>query len=266
MRLMIVRYGLALLFSAPLFAAPPPSVILSRTDAHTPIFISASAMVATDGTTAAVVPEDWRVQQKRIAEAFSEHRPPVSAFGVSSAAPCQAGMLVESPLERMVDNSTRNAAIVNAHAIVAGTIRSVTPGLFFGTPGSLIELGQLDKIKTDSSYDGLQDSLYLRLPYAQFVVGGIEYCRESSPGAYAPKVGDRLLVFAYGAPMDAAGTLVYSTSDDVIAQPNNGAIRTPKALSFFDNHEATIAAVTVGIRADLSRRDRPVPGHDGRAQ
>jgi hypothetical protein len=266
MRGAFVSYVIALLFPVTLSAAPPPSVILSRTDAHSPIFISASAMVDTDGATAAVVPEDWRVQQQRIAQVFSAHRSEVSAFGVSSAAPCQAGMLVESPLERLVDNSTRNAAIVNAHAIVAGTIRSVTPGLFFGTPGSLIELGELDKIKADSSYASLQDSLYIRLPYAQFTIGGIEYCRESGLGAYAPKVGDRLLVFAYGAPMDAAGTLVYSTSDDVIAHPNNGAIRIPTALSFFDNPEATIAAITAGIRADLSRRERPVPGHDGRVQ
>src|SRR5258708_17759174 len=60
MRLEFVRYGVALLFSVPLFAAPPPSVISSRYAAHHPIFISASAMVAADGTTAAVVPEDWR--------------------------------------------------------------------------------------------------------------------------------------------------------------------------------------------------------------
>src|SRR3954447_6290667 len=74
MRVAFVRYGIALLFSVPLFAAPPPSVILSRTDGHTPIFISASAMVAADGTTASVVPQDWRAQQQRIANVFAEHR------------------------------------------------------------------------------------------------------------------------------------------------------------------------------------------------
>jgi hypothetical protein len=266
MRVGFVRYGIALLFSVTLSAAPPPSVILSRYDAHPPIFISASAMVAADGTTAAVVPEDWRPELQRTAEVFSEHRGQVSAFGMSSAAPCQGGMLAESPLEPVVDTTTQRNVIVNAHAIVAGTIRSVTPGFFFGKPGSLIELDNLDKIKADALYNGLRASLYLRLPYAQFVAGGIEYCRESGPGAYTPKVGDRLLVFAYGAPMDAAGTFVYSTSSDVIAQPSDGAVRIPKSLAFFDNQAATIATVTTSIRSELSHRDRPEVGHDGKAQ
>jgi len=266
MRIGFIRYAVALVFSVTLFAAPPPNVIVSRTDARTPIFISVSAMVAADGTTAAVVPKDWRVQQQRTAEVFSEHRAQASALGISSAAPCQGGMLVESPLDPLADISTPHNAIVNAHAIVSGTIRSVTPGFFFGTPGSLIELDTLDKIKADALYGGLRGSLFLRLPYAQFIVGGTEYCRESGPGAYVPKVGDRLLVFAYGAPMDAAGTFVYSTSNDVIAQPGDGSIRIPKPLSFLDNPKATIATVALRIRSELSHRDRPVGGRDGRAQ
>src|SRR5216684_566879 len=219
MRVGFVGYCVALLFSVTLFAAPPPSVILSRYDAHPPVFISASAMVAADGTTAAVVPEDWRPSMQRLAEVLSEHRGQVSAFSQFSAAPCQGGMLAESSVEVLVDTSTRHNAVVNAHAIVAGTIRSVTPGFFSGLPGSLIELDSLDKIKADSLYNDLRERLYIRLPYAQFVTGGIEYCRESGPGAYLPRVGDRLLVFAYRAPGDTAGTFVYTTSSDVIAQP-----------------------------------------------
>jgi hypothetical protein len=266
MRSVIVTYGLALLFSVALFAAPPPSVILSRYDAHPPVFISASAMVAADGTTAAVVPEDWRPSMQRLAEVLSKHRGQVSAFSLSSGAPCQGGMLAEESPQQLADASTLHSAIVNAKAIVAGTIRSVTPGFFSGSPGSLIELDNLDKIKTSALYNELRESLYLRLPYAQFVTGGIEYCRESGSGKYIPKVGDRLLVFAYGAPGDTAGTFVYATSDDVIAQPGDGVIRIPKSLSFFDNPAATIATVTTVIRSELSHRDRPVVGHDGRAQ
>jgi hypothetical protein len=175
-------------------------------------------------------------------------------------------MLAEESPQQLADASTQHSAIVNAKAIVAGTIRSVTPGFFSGSPGSLIELDNLDKIKASALYNELRESLYLRLPYAQFVTGGIEYCRESGSGKYIPKVGDRLLVFAYGAPGDTAGTFVYTTSDDVIAQPRDGVIRIPKSLSFFDNPAATIATVTTVIRSELSRRDRPVVGHDGRAQ
>ena len=260
-----VRYGIALLFSATLFAAPPPSVILSRYSAH-PVFISASAMVAADGTTAAVVPEDWRPSMQRLAEVLSEHRGQVSAFSLSSAAPCQGGMLAEESPQELADASTQHNAVVNAKAIVAGTIRSVTPGFFQGSPGSLIELENLDRIKANHLYNELRENLYLRLPYAQFVTGGIEYCRESGPGKYIPKVGDRLLVFAYGAPGDASGTFVYTTSSEVIAQSSDGVIRIPKSLSFFDNPAATIATVTTVIRSELSHRDLPVVSHDGRAQ
>jgi len=266
MRSVIVTYGIALLFSVTLLAAPPPSVILSRYDDHPPLFISASAMVAADGTTAAVVPKDWRPSMQRLAEVIAENRSQVSAFSLSSAASCQGGMLSEESPQELVDASTQHGAIANAKAIVIGTIRSVTPGFFFGSPGSLIELENLNKIKADALYSGLRENLYLRLPYAQFVTGGVEYCRESGSGKYVPRVGDRLLVFAYGAPVDTAGTFVYTTSRDVIAQPGDGAIRIPKSLSFFDNPAATIATITAVIRSELSHSERSVVGHDGRAQ
>jgi hypothetical protein len=266
MRFAFVRYGIALLFSATLFAAPPPSVILSSYGAHRPIFVSASAMVAADGTTAAVVPEDWRPGLQHLAEVFSAHRRQVSASSLPSTAPCQGGMLTDEPLEQFMDVSTPHNRVVNARAIVAGTIRSVTPGFFWGMPGSLIELDNLDKIKLDALYKNLGGNLYLRLPYAQFVVNGIEYCREPGPGGYIPTVGDRLLVFAYRPPADAAGTFLYAGSREVIAQPGGGTILIPKEFSFLDDKAATIENVTTIIRSELSHRERPVVGHDGRAQ
>jgi len=266
MRVVFLRYGIALLFSVTLFAAPPPSVISSRYGAHHPIFIAASAMVSADGTTAAVVPEDWRPGLQRLAEVFSGHRRQVSAFSLPSTAPCHGGMLSDEPLEQYVDISTPHNRVVNAHAIVAGTIRSVTPGFFSGSPGSLIELDNLDKIKLDALYKDVGESLYLRLPYAQFVMNGIEYCRESGPGAYIPTVGDRLLVFAYRAPADAAGTFLYAGSREIIAQRSGGTILIPEDFSFFDDKAATIATVTTVIRSELSHCELPVVGHDGRAQ
>jgi hypothetical protein len=264
MRFAFVRSGMALLFSVTVFAAPPPSVILSRVDQR-PIFISASAMTGADGTTAAVVPQDWRVRQQRIANAFAEQRVHASAFGVYSAAPCQGAMVVESEHEPLVDTTTQHKAIANAHAIIAGSIRSVTPGFFMGTPGSLIELDNLDKLKTDALYASVQDNIYIRLPYAHFATAGTEYCSESAPEAYTPKVGDRLLVFGYGATADTAGTFVYTSSGDVIAQPSGGAMRLPKSFSFFEDPQATLESLVRVIRSELSHRDKPIV-HDGRTQ
>jgi len=223
-------------------------------------------MVAADGTTAAVVPEDWRPGLQHLGEVLSGHQRQVSAFGIPSTAPCHGGMLTDEPLEQFVDISTPHNRVVNAHAIVAGTIRSVTPGFFWGSPGSLIELDNLDKIKLDVLFTHLGEILYLRLPYAQFVMNGVEYCRTSGPTEYKPTVGDRLLVFAYRAPSDAAGTFLYAGSREVIAQPSGGSILIPKDFSFLDDKAATIATVTTAIRSELSHGELPVVGHDGKAQ
>ncbi|MEA2415044.1 MAG: hypothetical protein QOI58_1701 [Thermoanaerobaculia bacterium] len=266
MQLTVLKCSAVLLFSVTLFAAPPPSVILSSDGAHHPIFISASAMVAADGTTAAIVPEDWRPGVQHLGEVLSAHRRQVSASSLPSTAPCHGGMLTDEPIEQYVDVSTPHNRVANAHAIVAGTIRSVTPGFFQGSPGSLIELDNLDKIKLDALYKNLGEMLYLRLPYAQFVMNGVEYCRLSGPGEYIPTAGDRLLVFAYRAPADTAGTFLYAGSREMIAQPGSGTIRIPEVFSFFDDKAATIETVTTAIRSLLSHRDLPVVGHDGRAQ
>jgi hypothetical protein len=174
-------------------------------------------------------------------------------------------MMNESPLEPLVDRYTKHDAIANARAIVAGTIKSITPGFFYGTPGSLIELENLEKIKLDSSYSGVQDRIYLRLPYARFVSENTEYCRESSPSEYIPQMGDRLLLFAYDQAINAEGNFAYTTSNDVIAQSaRETATRIPQSFSFFGPN-ATISSITRTIRASLS--DRHVAGHnDGRAQ
>jgi hypothetical protein len=223
-------------------------------------------MVAADGTMAAVVPEDWRPGLQRLAKVFSGDRRQVSSFSLPSSAPCHGGILSDEPLEQYVDISTPHNRVVNAHAIVAGTIRSVTPGFFWGSPGSLIELDNLDKIKLDALYQNLGERLYLGLPYAQFVMNGVEYCQASGPGAYKPAVGDRLLVFAYRAPADTAGTFLYAGSREIIAQPGGGTILIPKDFSFFDDKATTIETVTTAIRSELSHRELPVVGHEGRAQ
>jgi len=237
-----------------------------------PIFIAASAMVTADGTPSAIVPEDWRLQQQRHAAMISRlamQRPAeASALGMSTAAlPCRGVMMYESSLEPLVDRASLHDAVANARAIVAGTIKSITPGFFYGFPGSLIELDHLDRIKLDASYSAVRETIYIRLPYAHFESGGAEYCRESGPGFYVPRAGDRLLVFTYDRPLDPDGTLIYSTSSDVIVQSTvESEIRVPKSLSFFDSPNATISSIATSIHATLSGGRHIVNPHDGRTQ
>jgi hypothetical protein len=162
----------------------------------------------------------------------------------------------ETNLEEPVSRSTPDESVLNARAIVAGTIKSITSGFFYGTPGSLIELGDLEKIKVDSSYAHLSDTLYLRLPYAHFESGGVEFCRESRAGSYVPASGDRLLLFAYTAPIDVSGLLVYSTSNDVIATSSANGFHIPRMLAFFGDHATTLPGIESKVRAILSTNRR----------
>ena len=142
MRVALLRYIAAFLFSVPMIAAEPPSVLWNRFDTKpTPVFIAAAAMVRADGAPSPIVPEAWRIQQQRysevVARAASKQHRQASVLGLGpSAAPCGGGMLLETPLEPMVNRTTLPESIANARAIVDGTIRSVTPGFFYGFPAA----------------------------------------------------------------------------------------------------------------------------------
>jgi hypothetical protein len=247
-------------------AATPPTVILSGS-AGTPIFVAASTMFLPNGVESNIAPEDWRVRERQNAlVAKLRARDEASAFSMARATPalpCHGVIMDETTLEESVSRYTPGDSVLNARAIVSGTIKSVTSGFFYGTPGSLIELGDLHKIKADSSYARVSDTLYLRLPYAHFESGGVEFCRESTPGSYVPATGDRLLLFAYTAPVDVSGSLVYSTSNDVIATSSANGLHIPKMLAFFGDRATTLAGIESKVRAILAT-DRRVD--HGRAQ
>jgi hypothetical protein len=274
MRLAFLRVSVGLILSLPLFAGEPPSVIPSKMigGAGNPIFVSAAAMVTADGTPSSVVPEGWRLRQQRFLAAVSRYKAQSLHEAATSRVPdsnvlCSDGMMAETDVDPLVPRDNRHDSIVNALAIVAGTIKSVTPGLFDGDPASVVELGHLNKIKLDASYSAVRDVIYVRLPYARFLSGGTEYCRESGPGAYVPKTGDQLLVFAYDPPVDMDGTLVYSTSKDVIAQAHDEiAIRVPKSLEFINIQGATISSITTSIRATVAGERHGAGPHAERAQ
>jgi hypothetical protein len=247
-------------------AATPPTVILSGS-AGTPIFVAASAMFLPNGVESGIAPEEWRVRERQnaaVAKLRSRDEARASSMAdVTPALPCHGVIMDETTLEESVSRETPDASVLNARAIVAGTIKSVTSGFFYGTPGSLIELGDLDKIKTDSSYGRVSDTLYLRLPYAHFDSGGVEFCRESTRGSYVPAIGDRLLLFAYTAPVDASGSLVYSTSNDVIAMSSANELHVPKALAFFADRAARLPGIESKVRSIVSTNSRV---DHGRAQ
>ncbi|MEA2164105.1 MAG: hypothetical protein QOK37_2232 [Thermoanaerobaculia bacterium] len=242
----------ALLFPLHLLADDPPSVLWSRFDSR-PLFIAASAVMNPDGSPSAIVPEGWGIDQTSLRSRVVPPSSQTPPFGVwDSVTLCQHGWLsVDDDPEEFVNRSNAHDAIISARVIVSGTIRRVTPGFFY-TPASLVELDHLDKIKIGTSYSALHDVLYIRIPYARFAIGDHEYCRDLGPNAYAPRAGDKLLVFAYAPPLDAEGKLLYLSSDDVIVQPSaERELRIPKVLAIFGGTGSTIESITASIRAAM---------------
>lgn len=277
MRLSCLMYGALLIFSLRVMAEDAPTVIMNTYDSGaTPIFIANSAMYSSSGALSAVVPPDWRQQQQQLATImsrggvghFSSQSTPTHHTNSSALAePCGGAMITESSHESLVSRDSRYTSIANAVAIIAGTVRSITPGFFYGYPGSLVELGELDKIKLEAPYARVRDTLYIRLPYAHFISGGVEYCRETGANAYIPALGDKLLIFAYDPPSDVSGTFTYTTSSDVIAQSQStSGIRIPPMLSYFAAPDATIDSIVAGIRNDFRHTTFPHPEHRRGAQ
>jgi hypothetical protein len=255
-------FGAALLFPLHLLASDPPSVLWSRFDFDSrpyPVFIAATAVLNADGSPSAIVPQDWRIGPQHFRSLAPRPNSQTlrldSPLGVwDSTTLCQHGTLEvdDDPEERAIRDNAHNA-IANARAIVSGTIKRVIPGFFNGFPASLVELDHIDRIKLGTSYSAAHEVLYLRLPYARFAIGDIEYCRSSGPGSYVPRIGDELLVFAYVPPPDVDGTLLYLSDDDIIAQSSlKRDLRIPKSLAFFGSTGSTIGSITASIRAVLS--------------
>ena len=175
-------------------------------------------------TFASIVPADWRVQHEQLSElsnriivrAASDSS--VSAIATAST-PCAGLMLSEADLEYPAPRETMAAAVGNAHGIFVGRVDTVTPGFFFGTPGTLISLRDIITVKSDATYRPDGGHLYVRHPYAQFTSGHTTFCRENQPGSYVPAIGDRVMVFAYRPPVSDSTSFVYTTNQDLVIEP-----------------------------------------------
>jgi hypothetical protein len=161
---------------------------------------------------------------------------------------CNGLYIAEADVESPVVRDTRTTAIANSRAIFRGTIVSVTPGLFEGSPGSLLKIGAVKALKKDASYANVRDTLYVRHPAAAFRAGQVDYCRQTEPGAYVPAPGDQIIIFAFIEPADDNGLFVYTFADDLIIQPANGDLQIPKLLAFFRGDGIRLETIAGDIR------------------
>lgn len=253
-----------LLFTAiaPLIAAPnashrmPDALFSTYEGKRYPLFVAASAAFGADGAPTLLLPEGWRQEHNRTrqlgAAVRSQH---VSAMAVgsdnSTPAPCEGVRLPEPDVESMVIRDTIGTTIDHATAIFVGTIAEITPGLFHGHPASMLRLNEITVLKTSGGYKNVTDTLFARYPFAKFSAGGMQYCAGiESP---EPAVGYRVMIFAFGPPLDEAGLFVYSFRNDVLLQGVDGLEYPPLLEVFRSSGARDLDEVAAFIRRYLRR-------------
>ncbi|HEY3566763.1 MAG TPA: hypothetical protein VGP73_02430 [Thermoanaerobaculia bacterium] len=139
-----------------------------------------------------------------------------------------------------------------ALAIYSGKIEGISQGFFSGIPSSLLQVKVMKAFRSSDLV--ANDEILIYYPFARFKIGPSTFCG-GPESMFQPAVGDRMLVFIYDPPTNAAQTLVYPQSPELFFETSAGHLIVPRELKT----DRDIAAV--GKLDDLERRlrDRLVP-------
>lgn len=249
-----ISFAVVLALSVCAEGGAPVRVINAQQEGETtdaPVFIAASEIFATSGAFSPAVPKFWR-ELIRQDLASRKSRRNLQPGAEAANEPCGGIYLGEADIESPAIRDSAQSTVANATAIIVGRIRSVTLGFFHASPGSLLELDELTHVKTSDSFRHARERLYVRHPYANFHAGSSQYCRETSRAAAAPKVGDHVLVFAFGEPADDDGTFIYSHLNDLIVESSTtGRLHVPDLLGMVARDADNIEGVVGQVRALL---------------
>lgn len=114
-----------------------------------------------------------------------------------------------------------------ALAIYSGKIESISQGFFDGLPSSLLEVRVTEAFRSSDLLGG--EKVLVPYAFARFKVGQATFCG-GSDAMFQPTVGDRVLVFIYDPPLDAARTLVFPRSPELLFQDSDGRLVVPEPL------------------------------------
>ena len=136
----------------------------------------------------------------------------------------------ERPAEIAAPSDTLAELSANAQAIVKGEIVQRTLGFFEDRPAALLTVRIDRQLHGDGSFTPQKDIL-VYYPDAEFRVGDETYCIRPATHPARPRVGDQILVFAYRAPIDTAGRLIYGqASKHLVFETAAGQLVPPVAL------------------------------------
>jgi hypothetical protein len=178
---------------------PSTPASLSRAGAAQPFFVSAESVRADNGDSR------WEAFDSNIRTILQMEAASRKKIAASSAAS------TESPCDvRTIsfDHSPGAAAkfddiAASAAAVYRGHVVTVTPGFELTTPVTLLGI-EIEKVVRADSRFPTTGTVYVIYRQADFSIGGARFCNAGPIPDFEPFVGDRLLLFAFDAPIAAA--------------------------------------------------------------
>jgi hypothetical protein len=140
--------------------------------------------------------------------------------------PLLLATLDEDRIEPKPNNSLSDLA-EQALAIYDGRIEGISQGFFSGLPSSLLQVKVTKALRSSDLV--ASDEVLIPYPFAHFKIGSSIFCG-GFYGMFEPSVGDRVLVFIYDPPTNAAQTLVYPRSPELFFETSAGHLIVPKLL------------------------------------
>jgi hypothetical protein len=193
-----------------------------------PLWISAEAAASEKGDVRWELfsPSDQEQLRRFLTNSEQRRREADGKLGVDLECPLTLASLDEDRIDPKPNRSFSDLT-AQALAIYSGRIEGISQGFFDGLPSSLLQVRVEEAFRSSDLV--AREEVLIPYPFARFRIGSSAFCG----GFYAmfePAVGDRVLVFIYDPPVNAAQTLVYPRSPELFFQTSAGRLIVPKLL------------------------------------
>jgi hypothetical protein len=220
----------ALLFSSSVavHAGEPshPVTTLKNAGAPRPFWVSAAAAVEAAGKVRWDL-FDPHVRRRIEFQADLQRRRATAESAGDADAPCSVATISVTHLPAGRPYGTWRDLVSNAEAVFLGKIVAADVGLEGATVQTLLTIEVERVLRSHPAYHG-GDSYYVLVPAGTVAMAGARLCNTALNG-FTPRVGDRALVMAYGAPIDVTGKFLITRDQNVIFE-HNGTVIVPDSL------------------------------------
>ncbi|MHB0972130.1 MAG: hypothetical protein ACYC7A_10995 [Thermoanaerobaculia bacterium] len=213
--------------------------------AYEPFWVSVSYAVDASGNVRAAGLDDATTRILESAKAESRREAHVNTVG-----PCETIMIrpFHSPTERPY--RSLSDLLEYAPTIYIGRIARMDSGFSSGMPSTLIaiEISQTPRSTPEFATSGI---VFVEWRGADFEVFGKRFCNMSAFDTYSPAIGDTVILFPYGRPVDSGRRFLYTAQEQLLAV-RDGVLHASRGLVDRSNFRTPIA----GYGRDGSRCKR----------